>query len=231
MSVLFETAVPWLLSILALQGLPTLEAPLRLPRTDDVYFGSVADADLWPDGRTAVLDGMAQEILVFGSDGGLQARLGGKGGGPGELMGAFNLEIGPEGDLLVLDGNAQRITRWGSDGGLEATTPLQEVLPAGSAWPTEFSWNGSGLYIKAISFQPDSPSRILKYHEGLNGSPEVLAEFNEEDEGSPTCDFCTMTVDPRGRVLAAAGDTLYRINLLNPAELPDRVLLLMLTSP
>lgn len=81
------------------------------------WFGLIRQIAPLPGGRVAVLDGMAQEIRVFGARGELQRTFGGSGGGPGELRDAQGLLLGPDGLLRVPDKGNARMSYFDPDSG------------------------------------------------------------------------------------------------------------------
>lgn len=80
-------------------------------------FGLVRQLAPLPSGGVAVLDGMAQEIRIFGADGDHKNTFGGPGGGPGELEGAQGLLLGPDSLLRVPEKGNARMSYFHPDSG------------------------------------------------------------------------------------------------------------------
>lgn len=86
---------------------------LRIGRVDEAgpyLCGDIRSLDVDAAGRTWVLGGQAQEIRVFDAAGRYVRTVGWKGGGPGELSGALDVEFGPEERLWVMDPQNNRIS-------------------------------------------------------------------------------------------------------------------------
>jgi hypothetical protein len=83
----------------------------------------------------AVLDAQAQEIRVFGEDGGHRATFGGRGAGPGEFRGAFGLMLASDGMLWVPDHGLNRVSVLDPEAGFVTSYPFN-FLSYG------FVWNG-----------------------------------------------------------------------------------------
>ena len=101
----------------------------------DVLFGSVRSMAVLPSGRLAVGDEHSAVVSVFDSDGQLVHRFGGRGEGPGELGGIWNLYSCADDTVIVrfrtelsfFGGDGEFIRRINSSGagttwGLQATT-------------------------------------------------------------------------------------------------------------
>ncbi len=69
------------------------------------------------DGRVAVLESLAGEVRVFGSDGAYLATHGRAGEGPGEFQDANGLMLAPDGRLWVADERAGRISVFDAENG------------------------------------------------------------------------------------------------------------------
>lgn len=99
----------------------------------DYQFGQITGLDVADDGRIYVTDQQAQEIRVYGPDGGFIMTMGKPGSGPGELsQGVGQLFVGPGDTVVIPDMGLQRITRYTPDGAPVASTPLpmSEGIPA-----------------------------------------------------------------------------------------------------
>ena len=84
-------------------------------------FGIIRQLAPLPDGGVAVLDGMAEEIRVFGAAGEYERTFGGRGAGPGELRGAQGVLLGPDGLLRVPEMGNARMSFFDPDSGFVAS--------------------------------------------------------------------------------------------------------------
>lgn len=73
-------------------------------------FGSAADLDVDDLGRVWALDRQANEVRVFGPEGGFVRRVGGEGEGPGEFTDPIGVDRSPEGRMWVVDPGNSRIS-------------------------------------------------------------------------------------------------------------------------
>lgn len=71
-------------------------------------FGRINALAVDAGGRIWVLEGHAQELRVFGPDGGYIRTVGRKGGGPGEFAQVVKVELGPDGNIWVMDPSNNR---------------------------------------------------------------------------------------------------------------------------
>jgi hypothetical protein len=104
-----------------------LEEELRIGTVDGAgpeSFAQVKAVVVDGAGRIAVLEGLAQEIRVFGPDGAHLATFGGKGGGPGELQNALGMMLRSDGRLLVPDQGNARMSVFDFAGGFVESFPL-----------------------------------------------------------------------------------------------------------
>lgn len=124
-----------------------LEPGLRIGAVDGAgpnVFGQIAGLDVMADGRIVVLDYQAQEVRIFGPDGGHLATHGGKGGGPGEFQAANGVAVGPDGLIRVPDSRNARLSYLHPDSGFLRSHPYEprfggldwggRVDSAGRAW-------------------------------------------------------------------------------------------------
>lgn len=95
-------------------------------------FGMIRQLAPLPGGGVAVLDGMAEELRIFGGDGQHRATFGGPGGGPGELDGAQGVLRDPGGLLRVPEHGNARISFFDPDSGFVRSKPLFLYVRAGS---------------------------------------------------------------------------------------------------
>mgnify|MGYP006289858271 CR=1 FL=1 len=83
----------------------------------EYQFGQIAGIDVGADGRIYVIDQQAQEVRVFGPDGGYLNTIGQAGSGPGELSQAAGPVFVSPGDTVVVpDAMQQRITLYTAAG-------------------------------------------------------------------------------------------------------------------
>ncbi len=107
------------------------EPAVRIGMADgpDAYrFFAVTAAVRLSDGRVAVLNSATQELRYYDDDGSHLATVGGRGGGPGEFLGASVIRRMSGDSLLVFDG-AQRLVSWFSPEGRFVRS--QNVVGAG----------------------------------------------------------------------------------------------------
>ena len=95
----------------------TLEEDLRLYGPPGGFFGAVGALATDSRDNIFVLDGFAQEIHVFDSEGAQLRTMGGQGEGPGEFRMAQALAMGPGDTLWVTDPMTRRYSVFGPDGG------------------------------------------------------------------------------------------------------------------
>jgi hypothetical protein len=106
-------------------------------------FGLVRQLAPLPEGGVAVLDGMAQEIRVFGPEGEYERALGGLGGGPGELEGAQGLLLGPDSLLRVPEQGNARMSYFHPDSGFVDSHRFH-VYTSSSRGPWRAAMDSSG---------------------------------------------------------------------------------------
>lgn len=117
----------------------TLREELRIGSVEaagPTSFGQLKGIAVAGDGRIAVLDAQAQEIRVFGPSGEHLATYGGKGGGPGELEGAWGLMRSPDDQLWVPDQGNARMSVFDFGAGYVTSYPLRILM-----W--KFIWGGA----------------------------------------------------------------------------------------
>jgi hypothetical protein len=81
------------------------------------------------DGTIVVGDGGSGEVRFFDPSGGLRARAGGSGEGPGEFVGMAGLGTDSEGNVWVYDFSLRRVTRFDADGEMVGMTTLGPEPP------------------------------------------------------------------------------------------------------
>ncbi|MDH5761109.1 MAG: 6-bladed beta-propeller, partial [Gemmatimonadota bacterium] len=98
-------------------------------------FGKVNSVAVLPgEDAIAVADGTVQEILLFGLDGQLIGRTGGRGGGPGEFRAVRQMSVSRDGRLEVWDVQQSRVTTFDASLELEGAhradlEPVQAMFP------------------------------------------------------------------------------------------------------
>jgi hypothetical protein len=88
---------------------------------DTVLFGTAGDLTLGPSGDLVVRDYSSTQLLLFGRDGRLIARMGGKGSGPGEYGDVGGIVARRDSTWAVYDASAARVTFFGADGALRTS--------------------------------------------------------------------------------------------------------------
>ena len=99
-------------------------------------FENIADAAVLDDGRVAVADIRGtQEIVVLGTDGAVQAVLGGRGEGPGEFTDLYHVEAAPGGRIMAQESWGSITVFHGSavEHTLPTRAPYQATLLGGDA--------------------------------------------------------------------------------------------------
>lgn len=101
-------------------------------RGEDLFFGVVAVRFL-PSGGLAVLNRRTQQVRLYSAEGRLQATLGGRGDGPGELRDPIAMEVSGD-SVAVWDWRQSRVTLFPLSGGDPRTVRLTPSPPN----PAEF---------------------------------------------------------------------------------------------
>lgn len=105
----------------------TVEEELKIGTLEgdpDYMFGQVGFLTVDSNGRIYVLDAQAQQIKVYSAEGVYEQTIGGRGSGPGELLGATFVLMAPGDTLVVPDLNNLRISRFAPDGTSLGSSPL-----------------------------------------------------------------------------------------------------------
>jgi 6-bladed beta-propeller len=204
-----------------------LREDLRIGAADDPgpdqfgrIDGIVADARGW----VYVLDGMAQEIRIFDSDGVHQHTVGGEGGGPLEFGGVRGMSISADGHLWVVDAGNNRYSVFDGSGELVQTYPravvaYAQMLPnldddslvewAGVRGATDDTRGWT-----AVRFTPPAQFDTLGtivYRFGTVAQGAVMTEWNADLTGSPSGrgTFWVASMDEyQVHEVSLAGDTL-----------------------
>ena len=203
---------------------------------EDLRIGAVASGGpdelsrIWgftidDEGNIYIIDGMAQDIRVFDSDGGYLRTIGGKGDGPGEFVGARGLAWGPEGNLYVYDPSARRFSVFTRQGEFLRSHP-RDLTGVIMPWPGRFDRDGWlwDFGIERPGMVGNSPGTLVRRtfrrtspdfsrHE----SPQPI-EFREEDRmpsglSRPFSDRPTTCFDPEGFFWMGRrrGDRVYKV--------------------
>lgn len=104
------------LSALPPTGAPRLEAEEVFTTLEGVELFQVAAGRLLDGGGLALANAGTSEVLVFGREGELELRIGGKGEGPGEFEWISALDVDSAGHILAYDPRLGRLTRAAADG-------------------------------------------------------------------------------------------------------------------
>jgi hypothetical protein len=200
-------------------------------------------------GRIFVLDGMAQEIRVFRSDGSFSHTIGRSGEGPGEFKAATGITLGRGDSLWVIDPVGGRYTVFDNAGRLVTSwnRPFQSFLdywqgnlqPDGSLldWGLRFPEEEGGIAGRRIVLQPwrflpQGPSADslppLEFEQNvatIGGYPRPVPFYNVglAVAGDPTGDIWFGRTDGYSIYRRTpAGDTILEISLpAKPSRLSD----------
>ena len=112
-----ERVVQWTTARRALLDARAVTSVGTLEGTGPDLLGTIAGAAADPDGSVHILDGSADEVLVFDAAGEFLHRVGGKGEGPEEFQHVENLVRLPDGRLVVGQwGASAKVLEPGPDG-------------------------------------------------------------------------------------------------------------------
>lgn len=189
-------------SIWAVSDQWTLEEELRIGAIEgdpDYQFGQIGFISVDSQRRLFVLDAQAQQVKVYSPDGQYEQTIGGKGGGPGEFVGAIFVLHGPGDTLFIPDVQNQRLNRFAPDGSVLESYPL--MIEDGL--PTVFQATSGGVV--AMQLRPF----------GLPGRPvtdsmDIIALLGSDGSISDT-----LQIFPSGGTLNLGGET-PEINLYAP---------------
>ncbi len=160
----------------------------------EYQFGSIHRIAVDSRGRILVLDGVAQHIQEYSSDGVYEQTVGARGGGPGELQAAMFLLMGAGDTLLVPDGRTLRFNRYSPDG--SSVGSFRMSLEAGR--PMMFKTTPSGVIAEQL--RPSAiPGRPATEH------PRDLIVLLATD-GAVTDTLLTF---PSGKLIGASGVRVY----------------------
>jgi hypothetical protein len=164
-------------------------------------FGSVVAIEADDEGRIYVADSQAQEVRVFGADGGHLFTVGRKGGGPGEFAGITGMGWGPDGNLWVMDATNSRFAVFDRSG----VHVADHRRPGGFVmmpWPGGFDAD-SGVY--DIGMVADGSGRfssgLIRYHYLGEGGIEPRDTFAIPRYDGPS--FTLQDSEGRTRIMAS----------------------------
>jgi hypothetical protein len=211
-----------------------LEEELRIGSVDAMgptSFGEIKGLAVTEDGRISVLDSQAQELRVFGPTGEYLLTYGGKGGGPGEMEGAYGPMLSPDGLLWVPDSRNARMSKYDPGRGFTISHRLN-ILSRAYIWRGVMSADGHVL--KPSIVLNDERSRVLRVWDSemtlFDSLP--MPAFPTEDPKNPRNSFyweapggmpsgyigvpyfpqSQEAIDPRGVIWSTShGDPSYRI--------------------
>jgi hypothetical protein len=156
-----------------------------------VTLGELDHFDVDAEGRLALLDRMNARLHLLegaadpGGGGLVHREVGGRGGGPGELMGGQGVRFVGDGSVAVLDPVNARLSRWDLDGrfldAVRVPGLTAEGIAAGEGWihlktripgVTEA---GMGLDLQVVRWRPGEPGAdtllLLPSRLGWAGAP------------------------------------------------------------
>lgn len=228
----------------------TLEEELRIGSFDEAgpaTFGQLRGLTVTEDGHIVVLETLAQELRVFDADGEHLATYGGKGGGPGELQGAWGLMRDADDQIWVPDYRNARMSVFDPDEGFRRSFPYR-VFTRGFVWSGVMTDEGRILK-PSMTLEPERREILRVYDMEMNLVDSVLIAEPSDVEmddypgtfyweapggvpnivmGVPFYPRATRMLDHRGTEwFTGAGDPSYRIMRAVPGG--DTTLVLELT--
>ena len=115
--------------------LPLVETRLVYSTAADVELADVAGAVFLPDSSLVIADRQSREIVFLDPDGGVRARSGREGEGPGEYTFIERIGVGADGVLFVYDRRQRRFTFLDSRGEMTGVQNLEQGTGLGAAVP------------------------------------------------------------------------------------------------
>ena len=171
----------------------TLEEDLRLYGPPGGYFGAIGALATDSRDNIFVLDGFAQEILVFDSEGAHLRTLGGQGEGPGEFRMAQALAMGPGDTLWVTDPMTRRYSVFGPDGGFARV--LTRRINGGAA-AERCSLAEDGSYLEwATRFPNEERTGQLSDIDLLHIYPVRVSPDGDQQDTLPRLEFTQTMAD------------------------------------
>ncbi|MFV1988304.1 MAG: hypothetical protein ACC682_13565, partial [Gemmatimonadota bacterium] len=117
-------------------------------------FGEIRDIELGPTGDLYILDGQADEVRVFGPDGGHLRTFGRTGEGPGELNRPAGMALDSDGLLWVMNWGNARYSAYDPNVGELVTERRRLAGFTSFPWPGSFDREGRLLDV-GLSLQGD----------------------------------------------------------------------------
>ena len=212
---------------------PVFEEELRLGSMmgeGPEAFGQVRDLLLDEQGRIYVLESQAQEIRVFGPDGGWLHTIGRQGEGPGELKNAAAMGWGPDGILRVVDYGNGRISDFRPDGTF-LTSHRQQGGFSMYPWPGVFEPDGGLFQVSPAIRDGEFEPVLIRYTPDMQPIDTVSipryegeSEFFELASGDgriqasvPFGAGLSWDLDPRGHVWVAPNTATYEVSQVSLA--------------
>ena len=115
--------------------LPPIETRLVYSTAANLELADVAGAVFLPDSSLVIADRQSREIVFLDPDGGVRARSGREGEGPGEYTFIERIGVGADGVLFVYDRRQRRFTFLDSRGELTGVQQLEQGTGLGAAVP------------------------------------------------------------------------------------------------
>lgn len=139
-------------------------------------FGLITSLRVDADGAIYVLDYLSQQVRVFDASGEFDHAVGGKGRGPGELMGAQDLHLAPDGRFLVIDERTARYSLFSWDGTLSESHPraVRGSSPFGGFTP-------DGRFVDWGSAFPDEGPDVVAGQTVLFEPFKLSSDFRPSD--------------------------------------------------
>lgn len=171
----------------------TLEEDLRLTGPPGGYFGIVGGLATDSRDNIFVLDGRAQQILVFDFEGAHVRTVGGKGEGPGEFQMATALAVGPGDSLWVTDPMTRRYSVFGPDGEL-ARVVTRRIN--GEANGERCSLTADGSYMEwATRYSNEEKTGDLSDIDLLHFHPVRVSTGGDRQDTLPRLEFTAEMAD------------------------------------
>lgn len=213
-----EGAAAWALSSEPLLTIGELDGP------DDYLFQRITGGRFLPDGGLVVSDGGLLEIRVFGPDGGLAAKMGREGEGPGEFASLDGVWVTPDGAIGAMDPRLYRLQVFSVDGThLRSHAVARPGAAPGNAPPVSldvligtFEDGSIALGSLGLGGSPSErtlqPDRFLLTHHERDGA--FLGSFGDEPHFQ-RFDRGPVAFSPVPYA-AVHGDSVYFADSLNP---------------
>lgn len=136
----------------------------RIGRSDGIgpdIFGRIDALEVDLNGNLWVIDGHAQELRVFTSEGQYVRTIGRRGAGPGEFTRAVRIDAAPDGNLWVMDPQNQRLTVVDTAGAHLEERPLSYSLLL-FPWPGGFDTLGD-YYRPIFRIDPEVSIALVRH--------------------------------------------------------------------